>query len=218
VGAAPKKGADVRRALIVLVLLAVVSGVAQAGVGNRIATALEASGLSPQVVVFAVAMLPIVELRGAVPIGNNLFHLPLWQTLALSLAGNMLPIFLVVLLLEKLVVLLSRVRIFRRFFEWLYERTRRRSGIIQRYEFWGLVIFVGVPLPGTGAWTGSLAAVLLGMSYWRSLLACFVGVLIAATIVTTLSLLGVWGAVIAAAVLIGLAAQAVLRRRRSGSV
>lgn len=207
-----------RRTLAVALLLAVIAAAAQASIGDRIATTMQERGLSPQLVVFVVAMLPIVELRGAVPIGNNLFHLPLWQTLALSITGNMLPIFLVVLLLERLVALLNHVRLFRRFFAWLYERTRRRSGIIQRYEFWGLVIFVGIPLPGTGAWTGSLAAVLLGMSYWRSLLACFVGVLLAAAIVTTLSLLGVWGAVIAGVVLIGLAGQAILRRRRAGSV
>jgi uncharacterized membrane protein len=133
--------------------------------------------------------------------------------MVLSVAGNMLPIFLVVLLIERIVALLSRVGLFKRFFDWLYERTRRQSGLIQRYEFWGLVIFIGIPLPGTGAWTGALAAVLLGMSYWRSILACLLGVLIAAAIVTGLSVLGIWGAAIAAVALLAIAAQAVLRQR-----
>jgi uncharacterized membrane protein len=202
--------------LSVLLALALLATAAQAGAGDRIANGLRERGLSPQAVVFVVAMLPIVELRGAVPIGNNLFRLPLWQTLTLSIAGNMLPILLVILLIERVVELLSRVRLFKRFFDWLYARTRRRSGVIQRYEFWGLVVFVGIPLPMTGAWTGALAAVLLGMSYWRSLLACLLGVLMAAVVVTGLSVMGVWGAVIAGAALLGLVGQAVLRRRRTG--
>ncbi len=203
-----------RLCLVVLAVLVLTAG-ADASVGSRIAAGLRERGLSPQVVVFAVAMLPIVELRGAVPIGNNLFRLPLWQTLALSIAGNIVPIFLIVFLLEKAVGLLSRVAFMRRFFEWLYARTRRRSGVIERYEFWGLVVFIGIPLPVTGAWTGSLAGVLLGLPYWRILLACSLGVCVAAAIVTALSLLGVWGAAIAGAALLGLVVQALLRRRRA---
>lgn len=204
-----------RRLVAALAVALLATSLTQASTGSRLAERLQAQGLPPQAVVLVVAMLPIVELRGAVPIGNNLLRLPLWQTLTLSVVGNLLPIVLVLLLLEKAVAWLSRFGLFRRFFEWLYARTRRRSGVIQRYEFWGLVLFVGIPLPGTGAWTGSLAAVLLGMSYWRSLLACLLGVLLAAAIVTALSLLGIWGAVIAGAALLVLVGQGVLRRRRS---
>ncbi|NPV13861.1 small multi-drug export protein [candidate division WOR-3 bacterium] len=171
---------------------------AEASTGERVAEKLWAQGLSPELVVFVVAMLPIVELRGAVPIGNNLFHLPLWKTLVLSVAGNILPIILILLILERMVLLLSRFTLFKRFFDWLFRRTRRKSGVIERFEFWGLAIFVGIPLPVTGAWTGAVAAMLLGMSYPRALLGIFLGVLIAAGIVTALSLLGWWGAVIAA--------------------
>ncbi len=204
-----------RRLVAALAVALLATSLTQGSTGSRLAERLQTQGLPPQVVVLVVAMLPVVELRGAVPIGNNLLRLPLWQTLTLSIVGNLLPIVLVLLLLEKTVAWLSRFGLFRRFFEWLYARTRRRSGVIQRYEFWGLVLFVGIPLPGTGAWTGSLAAVLLGMSYWRSLLACLLGVLLAAAIVTALSLLGIWGAVIAGAALLVLAGQGVLRSRRS---
>lgn len=204
-----------RRLVAALAVALLATSLTEASTGSRLAERLQAQGLPPQAVVLVVAMLPVVELRGAVPIGNNLLRLPLWQTLTLSIVGNLLPIVLVLLLLEKTVAWLSRFGLFRRFFEWLYARTRRRSGVIQRYEFWGLVLFVGIPLPGTGAWTGSLAAVLLGMSYWRSLLACLLGVLLAAAIVTALSLLGIWGAVIAGAALLALVGQGVLRRRRS---
>lgn len=212
-GASAPERASVKRVLLTVLAVAVAASMAEASVGDQVAAGLREAGLSPQAAVFVVAMVPVVELRGAVPIGNNLFRLPLWQTLVLSIVGNLVPIFLVVLLIERVVALLSRVGFIKRFFDWLYERTRRRSGLIQRYEFWGLVIFIGIPLPGTGAWTGALAAVLLGMSYWRSLLACFLGVLIAAGIVTALSVLGVWGAVIAGVFLLVIAGQALLRRR-----
>ncbi len=165
--------------------------------GERIAEGLRQKGLSPEIVVLLVAMLPIVELRGAVPIGNNLFTLPLYKTLLLSIIGNILPIILILLLLEKMVIWLSPIPFFRRFFDWLFTRTRKKSGIIARLEFWGVVIFVGIPLPMTGAWTGSIAAVLLGMPYGRALLAILLGVLIAGGIVTSLSLLRFWGLVIA---------------------
>lgn len=206
------------RKLACLVLLAAVTaGLAHAGAGDRIAQSLHQRGLSPELVVLVVSMLPIVELRGAIPVGEVLFRLPLWKTLLISIAGNMVPIFLVVLLLERLVVWLGRVAVFRRFFEWLFRRTRSRSGVIARYEFWGLAVFVGIPLPGTGAWTGAVAAVVMGLPYWRSLLAIFLGVLMASAVVTMLSILRMWGAVIAGAALAVVVVQAVtaaLRRRQ----
>jgi uncharacterized membrane protein len=197
----------IKLAVLLLVLL---PALVYAGSGERLAEWLKLRGLSPQLIVFLISMVPIVELRGAVPIGNNLFQLPLWQTLALSITGNMVPIVLVLVLLEKAVELLGHIRIFRRFFDWLFTRTRKRSGVIARFEFWGLVIFVGIPLPMTGAWTGSVAAVLLGMPYGRALFGIFLGVLMAAVIVTSLSLLKWWGALIAGVVLVGIVVQQVL--------
>lgn len=202
-----------------LFLILFLPNLGYAGVGEEIAEWLNANGLSPQLVVFLVAMLPIIELRGAVPVGNNLFNLPIWQTLILSILGNMLPILLVLLFLKKMVDWLGHIPIFKRFFNWLFKRTKGRSGIIARFEFLGLAIFVGIPLPMTGAWTGSVAAVLLAMPYWRALLGIFLGVLIAAAIVISLSLLGWWGALIAGLVLIAILAQqiaAVLKKQHSG--
>jgi uncharacterized membrane protein len=190
------------RILILSLLFLLVAGIAQAEIGEQIAGKLKEKGLSPEMVVVIVSMLPIVELRGALPIGINLFKMPLWKTLVLAIIGNMVPIFLIVLMLEKVVALLGRFKIFKRFFDWLFARTRSKSGSIAKYKFWGLALFVGIPLPGTGAWTGSLASVALAMPYWRSLLSIFVGVLMAAAVVTLLCLLGKWGAVIASVVLL----------------
>ncbi len=171
-----------------LLLLLVAS--AQADTGARVAEWLQSRGLSPELIVLLIAMVPIVELRGSVPVGILLFNMPWWQAVLWSVAGNILPIFLVLLLLEKVVGWLGRFRLFRRFFDWLFARARSKSTSVQKYEFWGLATFVGIPLPGTGAWTGSVVAVVLGLRYWRSLLACFVGVLMAAAVVTFLSVLG----------------------------
>jgi uncharacterized membrane protein len=207
-----------RHYVAVILLLLVVSGVAAAGTGERMAAALQSHGLSRELIVFMVAMLPIVELRGALPIGINLFGLGLWKTLVLAVAGNMAPILIVVLLLDKLTVLLSRVRVFKRFFDWLFARTRARSGVIARYEFWGLAIFVGIPLPGTGAWTGAVAAVLMGLPYWRALLSILLGVLMAAAVVAALCLLGKWGAILAGLALLLVLAQgamSIIRARKN---
>jgi uncharacterized membrane protein len=203
--------------VVTLLLLAAVAGTAHAGTGERIAERLRASGLSPEVIVAAVSMLPVVELRGAIPIGNNLFHLALWKTLTLSVVGNMIPMFLLVLLLERIVGWLSHVAFFKRFFDWLFRHTRGRSGAVARSEFWGLVVFVGIPLPGMGVWTGAVLAVAMDMPYWRSMLAGFLGVLLAAVVVTILCLLGKWGAIIASVVLLAVLAQTivtVVRKRR----
>jgi uncharacterized membrane protein len=141
-------------------------------------------------VVVLIAALPIVELRGALPVGILFFCMPWWQALLWAVLGNIAPIIIVLLLLERIVAWLSRIALFRRFFEWLFARARSKSASIQKYEFWGLATFVGIPLPGTGAWTGAVAAEVLGLSYWKSLLSIFVGVLMAATVVTFLSVLG----------------------------
>lgn len=184
------------------------------GTGERIAQGLRERGLSPELVVVAVATLPIVELRGAVPIGINLFRMAWWKAVLLSVFGNMIPIFLVLLFLDRLTGWLGRLPVFERLFDWLFKRTRRKSGLIERYEFLGLAVFVGIPLPMTGAWTGSVAAVLVGMAYWRAMLAIFLGVLMAAAIVTTLSLLGLWGALLAGVALAAIVVRAVFRSRK----
>ena len=178
------------RAVVAVLLLATLAGTAQADTGQEAASWLRARGLSPELVVVLIAALPIVELRGAVPVGILFFCMPWWQAVLWAVLGNIAPIIIVLLLLERIVAWLSHVPLFRRFFEWLFARARSKSASIEKYEFWGLATFVGIPLPGTGAWTGAVAAEVLGLSYWKSLLSIFVGVLMAATVVTFLSVLG----------------------------
>ena len=178
------------RTIVAVLLFLVVLGVARADTGLEAANWLRARGLSPELVVVLIAALPIVELRGAVPVGILFFCMPWWQAVLWAVIGNIAPIVVVLLLLERIVAWLSHIPLFHRFFEWLFARARSKSASIQRYEFWGLATFVGIPLPGTGAWTGAVAAEVLGLAYWKSLLSIFVGVLMAAIVVTFLSVLG----------------------------
>jgi len=163
-------------------------------------------GFSKELVVLIISALPIFELRGAIPVAINLFNFPWYYALLLAIIGNLIPVPIILLFLDAIVRFLSRVSIFDRFFRWLFAYTRRRGGIIERYERIGLALFVAIPLPVTGAWTGSLAAVLFGLKFKYATLSIFIGVLIAGVIVTCLSLLGWVGAVIAG---VGLGALAV---------
>jgi uncharacterized membrane protein len=163
-------------------------------------------GFSKELVVLIIAALPIFELRGALPVAINLFHFPWYYALLLAIIGNLLPVPIILLFLDAISRCLSKVGFFDRFLQWLFEHTRKRGRIVERYERIGLALFVAIPLPITGAWTGSLAAVLFGLKFKHAMLSIFIGILIAGIIVTCLSLLGWAGAVIAG---IGLGSLAV---------
>ena len=171
-------------------------------------------GFTKELVVLIIATLPIFELRGALPVAINLFHFPWYYALPLAITGNLLPVPFILLLLNVATRLLSRIGLFKRILDWLFERTRRRGRVVERYERIGLVLFVAIPLPFTGAWTGSLAAVLFGLKFKQAFLSIFIGVFIAGIIVTCLSLLGWTGAVIAGLALGGLAVAGLLRTSR----
>ncbi|MBN2199158.1 MAG: small multi-drug export protein [Candidatus Aminicenantes bacterium] len=179
---------------------------------------LQNAGIPPWLATLLLAMMPIFELRGAIPVGNQVLGLPLSQAVTLSVIGNMLPIVPILLLLGPVSKGLSRWKPFRKFFEWLFARTRSKSDVIRKYELIGLMLFVSVPLPVTGAWTGAVAAFLFGIRFWPALGAIFLGVLIAGTIITTLVLMGIWGAIVAGLALSFLAAGALWRSVRSKKV
>lgn len=162
--------------------------------------------LAQELIVFVVSMLPVVELRGALPVAINLFGMSWYKALALSVMGNLLPVPFLLLFLESVTTWASRVSIGKRLVDWVFGRTRRQGRMIERYERIGLMLFVAIPLPFTGAWTGSIAAFLLGLRFNWALVSISVGVVIAGVIVTCLCLLGWLGAVIAG---VGLCAAAV---------
>ena len=161
--------------------------------------------IAEELIVLIISALPIVELRGSLPIAINLLDMPWQWALFLAIVGTMLPVPFILLFLESVTKWISRVEAGKKLVEWVFQRTRRRSKIIERYERIGLALFVAIPLPFTGAWTGSIAAFLFGLKFGYALLSIFVGVIIAGAIVTALSLLGWLGALIAGVLLAVLA-------------
>ena len=146
--------------------------------------------ISNVLVVLGIAASPIAELRVAIPVAIVQYHFPWYYAFLLAIVGNLLPVPFILLFLDAASRLLSKVGLFNRILNWLFEHTRRRGKIIERYERIGLVLFVAIPLPITGAWTGSIAAVLFGLKFKHALLSIFIGILIAGTIVTCGTLLG----------------------------
>jgi len=141
--------------------------------------------------VVAISALPIVELRGAIPFAMGVIpsavypeSLPWQRALPLAIAGNLIPMSFLILFFGAISQRLSRICIFKRWLSWLEWRTRRRGKIVERYERIGLALFVAVPLPVTGAWTGSLAAIIFRMRFRHALLSIFIGICIAGAIVT----------------------------------
>ena len=137
------------------------------------------------------AMAPVSELRGAIPYG--LAHdIPLGLLLPLCVAANLLPVPLIVLFLRKILAWMQRLGGKpKALAEWLIARGFKKTMMVKKYETLGLFLLVAIPLPGTGAWTGTLAASILNMGLQKSTLACMGGVLLAGCIMGALSLMGV---------------------------
>lgn len=147
------------------------------------------SNLPKELAVFILGMLPVSELRGAIPFGVAI-GIPINKVLFLAIVGNIVPVIPLLFLLEPVSNYLRKFLPFRIFFDWLFERTKRRAAVVEKYEALGLVLFVAIPLPITGAWTGCLAATLFKIRLRYALLAITMGVLIAAVIVTTITFAG----------------------------
>lgn len=165
------------------------------------------SGIYQELIVVIISALPVIELRGALPVAINVFHMAWYKAFGLAVIGNLLVVPPLLLFLESLAKAISKVDIGRRLVNWVFERTRRRGGVIEKYERIGLMLFVAIPLPVTGAWTGSVAAFLFGLKFNHAFFSISCGVIIAGAIVTCLCLLGWVGAVIAG---IGLGSLAIL--------
>jgi uncharacterized membrane protein len=137
--------------------------------------------------VFLVAMLPVFELRGAIPLGYAMGMTNPYLIYALAVAGNFVPVLPILTLLGPGERLLRRWRFFDRFFDWLFRRTVARSAVIKRYESLGLILFVAIPAPMTGAWTGSIAAYLFKLPLRLAVPCIILGILIAGVVVTLVS-------------------------------
>lgn len=139
-----------------------------------------------------IAMVPVIELRGAIPVGLA-GGLDYWEALALSIVGNMLPVPLIIIFAQSLLKWMARTfRFMRKFTDFVQNRAVAKAKNIGKYQFLGLMVFVGIPLPGTGAWTGALVAAVLEMPLRRALPAVFLGLIMAGLIVTGVSYSAIW--------------------------
>jgi len=153
-------------------------------------------GLPQEYIVVILGSLPIVELRGAIPLGLS-FGMPLSKAFMLSVLGNALPIAPALFLLEPVSNRLRRLKLFACFFDWFFERTKKKADAIQKYQALGLAVFVAIPLPMTGAWSGVVAASLFKIRFRYAFLAILAGVIAAGLIVAGLCAVGMitWKAV-----------------------
>jgi uncharacterized membrane protein len=144
------------------------------------------SHLNRYVATMLIAMIPLAELRGSIAIANQSFHIPLWQAFLVSVVANMIPIpFILLFLGPASDWLMKHSKIMERFFNWLFDRTRRK--LQKQYEVYAeiaLGIFVAIPLPLTGAWSGAVAAFIFDIPFKKALFWIFLGVVGAGLAVT----------------------------------
>ena len=147
-------------------------------------------------IVFLISMVPLIELRGAIPYAVG-FQLPLVQSYIVAVIGNMLPVPFIYLFGRKFLEWGSRIKYVGGFFRWCLEKGEKAGAKLESKAGHGLYIalllFVGIPIPGTGAWSGTLAASLLNMDFKKSILYVMLGVILAGVIMLAASL-GVFGA------------------------
>ena len=150
------------------------------------------AGLSGKVgkefIIFWISMVPILELRGGLlAAGPALLDVPMWQAIPICFIGNLVPIPFILLLITKIFDWMKGTKKLKPLVEKLEHKAMNQSANIEKYEFWGLVAFVGIPLPGTGAWTGALIAALLGIRFRKAFPAIVLGLVVATVIMTILS-------------------------------
>lgn len=150
--------------------------------------------VSREITVFIISMVPILELRGGL-IAASLLQIPIVKAIWYCVIGNIIPVPFILLLITPIFTWLKQTNLFRPLVEKLEHKAMGKSEQIEKYQFWGLVLFVGIPLPGTGAWTGSLIASLLGVKFKKAFPAVILGIVMA-TIIMSIFSYGLLGALI----------------------
>lgn len=150
--------------------------------------------VSEEVVVFIISMCPFLELRGGL-LAASLLKVPILKAIPISIIGNIIPIPFILFFIRAIFAWMKKFKIFRGLIERLEKRAMSKSGKVTQYEFMGLILFVGIPLPGTGAWMGSLIAALLEMDIKKAVVAELIGIAIATVIMSFVSY-GLLGAIV----------------------
>lgn len=136
-----------------------------------------------EVIVAILSMTPLIELRGGI-VAGYLYDFPLLKTLFITIFANLIPIPIILIFIKKIFKFMRKHNIMTNVIDKVTTRAMNRSERIKSLEFLGLVLYVGIPLPGTGAWTGALIASLLNIEFKKSMFAIFLGILLAATIMS----------------------------------
>lgn len=144
------------------------------------------SKIPPELTVFIISLFPVLELRGGL-IASALLDIELWKAFIICFIGNIIPIPFIILFIKKIFSYLRRFKFFSKIIDRLEAKTAKNKDKVLRYQQWGLLIFVAIPLPGTGGWTGALFAGLLDIDIKKSFPIISLGVLIAGIIVATIS-------------------------------
>lgn len=145
------------------------------------------SFLSPQIIVTLVAVIPLLELRASIPLAIFKYGMSSWEALWLGILGSLIPVIPILFLLEHIEPLLRKIKFLNDLINQVFERTRAKSQIIKELELIGLILFIGIPLPGTGVWTGTFAAYLFGLPKLQAFFAALAGTTIAGIIMIFLS-------------------------------
>lgn len=140
--------------------------------------------------IFLVAMVPIIELRGSIPIGLSQ-DLPVAGVVIASIIGNFLPVPFILLFIRKILELMKKIPFLKKIALWIEKKGTKNKSKVMKYASFGLMLFVGIPLPGTGAWTGALVAAMMDMRLKYALPSIFCGILLAAAIVTSVAYFGI---------------------------
>ena len=149
------------------------------------------SGLPGELIIFVISMIPILELRGGI-VAASLLGVPITTAIPICIIGNIIPIPFILLFITKIFEPMKKTKLFRPMVEKLESKAMGKSDKIKKYEFLGLLLFVGIPLPGTGAWTGSLIAALLRIKNKKAVPAIFCGLLMATAIMCIVSYFIPW--------------------------
>lgn len=201
-------------ALFVVLLITSPTLLLAARDAGSVADSLRERGIPPLLVAGLISMIPIFELRGGIPVGIALFKLHPVTVYFTCVVFNLIPVLPILLLLNPLRRLLSRVPPFRGLFRYLERKAAKNKRLIERYEEIGLTLFVAIPLPVTGAWTGSIIAEVMSLKVMKSFLSITLGVALAGIIVTMLTLLRIYGLVGALAILLTFLIVYIIRARR----
>ena len=145
---------------------------------------------NPYLLIILISMVPVIESRGSIPYGILILDLPWYNVVFVSIIANFLITVPIVYLLDPVSAYFRRFDMSKNFFDWLFARSRRKAGLVSRMKVLGLIVFIGIPLPVTGAWTGCVAANIFGLRKHYTLIGVFFGILLSVSIITGVTLMG----------------------------